>query len=246
MDPHEKSAVSMNAQASLCPGPRDLLQDMLFIYARRGHATFTRQADTMVRKGRSLRSVWRFLRTLIDGGWIESTPGAVRWHDDKPIQSPNSYRILTVAERHEKQREQEAEIELLVCQIGTLDLPEDNKPSCSDTAGEASTASPAETSTAREAARAFWLPTLPTLEAKEDAHEQERRSFCGAAGQSAGHDPGSRPRCVCQWHRGTPARPGLPREPAQTTLGVSRAPVLDDGLERTRAAAPGLRMFPRF
>jgi hypothetical protein len=138
MDAHEKNAVMISAHAGLPAGPRDLLHDMLFLHARPRAASFTRDAAALVRKGRSLRSVWRYLNALEDGDWIGIEPGPVRYHGGCPQRSPNTYRIHTVAERH-------------ACQIGTILIPAESK---IPTAGTGD-------STAREAARAKWLPELP-------------------------------------------------------------------------------------
>jgi hypothetical protein len=110
LDAHEKNAIMITAHASLKAGPRDMLHDMLFMHAGPGCCMFTLAAELMVRKGRSLRTVWRHLKRLAADDWIEIEPGEVRYHDGRPIRSPSTYRILTVAERH-------------ACQIGTILIP---------------------------------------------------------------------------------------------------------------------------
>ena len=167
MTPDEKTAVHITACASLKPGALGFLYACLIRYAPPGHASFKRQADTMTGPGRKLRSVWRHVAELEAGDWLEVTRQPCRWIAGKRYQPPNTYRILTVGQRHARQltraAETATEVELLVCQIGTVASAEESNLPLSLT----------ESVPAREAARARWLPTLPSLGEQASGIEQE-------------------------------------------------------------------------
>jgi hypothetical protein len=150
LDAHDKGAVLI--ACGLPTKLRGLLQLMLFTLAPIGGAEFTiTVAGIAAAAGVSDRTAGRYLRRLEALGFIVITNnGAIGRRGCPPQQRPNSYRMLTNAERAARRAEVAAEVELLVCQIDRLDSPEERKITASHTGG----------STAREA-RAKWLPELP-------------------------------------------------------------------------------------
>ncbi len=175
MDPHEKNAVLI--AASLPAAHYALLHRLLFVFTPRLGREVTMTVEAF---GGADSTIRRHLHRLADLDYIEIIPNGAAWLDGRFYQRPNTYRVLTIAERQDRQRareiEQASEIEIitvLACQNDSLESPEARIPSTC-------------TTTAREAALAFWLPTLPPLPRKQAARE-------GAAGTLQPFDQRLRP-----------------------------------------------------
>ena len=173
MDSHEKNAVLI---AAILPAAiYGLLHRLLFLYTPRQGCEVTMTVEAF---GGSDSTIRRHLHRLADLDYIEIIPNGAAWLDGgRFYQRPNTYRVLTIAERRDRQQAREAErereaaeIEIVTvsldCQTDSLDSPEVRISSTC-------------TFTARETALAFWLPTLPQ-EARKIAHEGVLRAAAAA------------------------------------------------------------------
>jgi hypothetical protein len=141
LDPHEKNAVLI---AATLPGAiYGLLHRLLFRYTPPGGCEVTMPIDAIEGSASTIR---RHLHRLAELDYIEIIQNGAAWIDGRFYQRPNTYRVLTVAERHDRQRarevERQAEVELLTvsiaCQNDSLDSPEVRIPSaCTAAAREA-------------------------------------------------------------------------------------------------------------
>ena len=153
MDPHEKNAVLI--AASLPAAHYALLHRLLFLFTPRLGREVTMTVEAF---GGADSTIRRHLHRLADLDYIEIIPNGAAWIDGRFYQRPNTYRVMTIAERQDRQRAREierereaAEVEIvtvLACQTDSLESPE---VSISSTC----------TGAAREAALKVWLPTLP-------------------------------------------------------------------------------------
>ena len=154
-----------------------LLERLLFGLADRGSAEATRTVAEIAAAAccSSAKVARRQLHKLAELNVIEITANGSRRLGDQWHQRPNTYRVLPIAERLARREAIAAEVEIVSVSAaeiaagtatpGSLDSPEKSNSTFRTGDSEAR---------AREAARIFWLPTLPPLPAGSEARRIEQ------------------------------------------------------------------------
>jgi hypothetical protein len=215
--PEEKNAVLICSGLPIGP-LYALLHRFLFCFMPRNSNEATATVRELAGEEGKERSTWRYLRQLEDLDLIERRNNGAAYLDGRFVGNANTYRAWTVAERHALQlrrkaeaeaeaAEIEAEDEILVCQSGADSFPEELNPTACT-----------EAARAREAARAKWLPTLPSSAPTSATSAKEE----------------------CNERRAAPVgSEGMDQAEAATTNGGRKAPARDGRATATSASGEG-------
>lgn len=239
--PVEKRLILAAARAHhLQAGPHRLLYDLL---KRAGDAnTVTVRQVDLVEPGRVLRTVQNHLNRLEAAGWICRDHGLRTCRNGGWSSQPNTYRVFTVVERSTRLAAAEADADEAL-EAGEIELatvgPEDPlvRKLCAPSLEEEESNLPSLSvpGAAREAARAFWLPTLPPLPPEKKARRIEKETDHDADDTGASSSKGAGDKRATLGTVTRHDQKAMPRLP----LSVCRSSGF--GGDPTGATLPGLR-----